>query len=428
MLPRRLPAPVLSLVLLLAGAPALRAEGLSPVERQIAAYVDAHAEDFARDLEAVVRIDSTTENLAGVRQVGELFGRELAALGFDSRFVPLPPETQRAGHLVAEHRGTRGKRVLLIGHLDTVLPGGNWRREGDQAFGAGVNDMKGGDLVLLHALQALHAAGQLADTQIIVVMTGDEEAAGDPIAVSRRDLLEAAQRSDVALAFETAIGRTGTVARRGIIDWSLEVQGATGHSSGIFSAAAGSGSVYEAARILGEFHEQLRQLDGLTCNPALIVGGTEAELERTGGRAGGKTNIIAQRTLARGDLRYLSAQQLAEAQRLMQAIVARHLPRTSAELKFVSTGYPAMAPTAANYALLAELDRASRDLGFGEVTAYDPKARGAGDIAFVSPPLPGLDGLGIRGTGAHSPHESADLATAPELVKRAAILIHRLTR
>jgi glutamate carboxypeptidase len=425
---RRLIFPALPFVSLFTGAALLCAAGLSPEERRIADYVDAQAEDFASGLEAAVRIDSATENLAGVRQLGELFGRDLATMGFESKFVPLPPETKRAGHLVAERRGTRGRRLLLIGHLDTVLPGGNWRREGGRAFGAGVNDMKGGDLVMLHALRALHAAGALADTRIIVVMTGDEEAVGHPVEVSRRDLFEAAKRSDVALAFETAIGQTGTVARRGIVSWTLETQGATGHSSGIFSAAAGSGSVYEMARILHDFHEQLRRLDGITCNPALVAGGTEAELDRTGGRVGGKSNIIAQRTLARGDLRYLSAQQLAEAKAIMQAIVARHLPRTSAKLKFEDDGYPAMAPADANYTLLAELDRTSRDLGFGEVKAYDPKGRGAGDIAFVSPPLPGLDGLGIRGEGAHAPGESADLATAPELIKRAAILIYRLTR
>jgi glutamate carboxypeptidase len=417
----------LTLGLLLGSAPVLRA-ALTPEEEKIAAYADAHAADFARDLEAAVRIDSATENLAGVRQLGERFGQDLAALGFDSRFVPLPAETGRAGHLVAERHGHRGHRVLLIGHLDTVLPGGRWRREGDQAFGAGVNDMKGGDLVLLHALKALHAAGALEDTRIIVVMTGDEEAPGHPLEVSRKDLRDAAARSDLALSFETAIGHTGTVARRGIVSWTLEVQGATGHSSGMFSDAMGSGAVYEAARILTEFHDQLRKIDGLTCNPALIAGGTEAELDRTGGRVGGKTNIIAQRTLARGDLRYLDAAQLARAKELMQAIVTRHLPRTSAELKFLDDGYPAMAPADGNYSLLAQLAAASRDLGYGPVTAFDPKGRGAGDIAFVSPPLPGLDGLGLRGSGAHAPGESGDLATAPELVKRTAILIYRLTR
>ncbi len=411
-----------------AGSSTAPATALTAEEQRLMAAVEAGKADFAADLGRAVAIDSATENLAGVRQVGELFRGQLAALGFDSRFVPLPVATGRAGHLVAEHRGTMGKRVLLIGHLDTVFPGANFKRDGDQVSGAGVADMKGGDVVLIHALRALHRAGLLADTQIIVVMSGDEELPGSPLAVSRRDLLDAARRSDVALAFEGAIENTGTVARRGFVAWDLEVQGATGHSSGMFSAAMGSGAVFETARILSGFYDQLHTMDGITMNPALIVGGTTAELTATGGTVTGKANIIAQRVLVHGDLRYLSNEQLAEARAKMEAIVAKHLPRTSAELKFNDNGYPAMAPTPANYALLAQLDRASRDLGYGAITAFDPRGRGAGDIAFVSPPLPGLDGLGLGGKGEHTIHETSELTRAPELVKRAALLIYRLTR
>jgi len=415
-------------ILLLAGLLVLPASAaLTPDEQKLAALVDAQSATFATDLEAAIKIDSATENLAGVRQMGEHFARQLAELGFESRFVELPAATGRAGHLVAEHKGTKGKRVLLIGHLDTVYPGANWRREGDTVHGAGVADMKGGDVVILAALRALHAAGALEGAQIIVIMTGDEEAVGSPVAVTRRDLFDAAKRSDVALAFESAIGHTGTVARRGSASWELEVQGVTGHSSGIFSAAMGSGAVFELARILEGFRRELQPLDGLTISPALVVAGVEAELGRTGGTASGKTNIIPQRAVVRGDLRTVSAEQLAEAEQRMQAVTRANLPRTSAVLKF-DERYPAMAPTAANYALLAQLDQASRDLGLGEITAFDPRGRGAGDIAFVSPPLPGLDGLGLDGPGQHTTHEAGDLKQAPELVKRAAVLIHRLTR
>ncbi len=400
---------------------------LTPAEEKIVAAVDAQSGEFARDLETAIQIDSATENVAGVRKLAGVFSAQLSALGLDSRFVESPTSTGRTGHLVAEHRGTKGKRVLLIGHLDTVLPGGNYRREGHKALGSGSSDIEGGDLIIIYALRALHAAGALADTQIIVVMTGDEEAVGKPVELARRELFDAAKRSDLALAFEGAIGQTATVARRSSTSWEIEVQGATGHSSGIFSAAMGAGSIYEASRILHEFYHELRQLDGLTLNPGLIVGGTETALERTGGTTSGKTNITAQSTRIRGDLRTVSAGQLAEAQSRMRAIVAKNLPRTSAKITF-SEGYPAMPESPANYALLAQLDSASRDLGFGAITAYDPRSRGAGDIAFVSPPLPALDGLGIRGGGAHAPNEWADLATVPELVKRTALLIYRLTR
>jgi glutamate carboxypeptidase len=112
----------------------------------------------------------------------------------------------------------------------------------------------------------------------------------------------------------------------------------------------------------------------------------------------------------------------------MQAIVSgNNLPRTSAVLTF-DQGYAAMPPSPENYALLAQLDQASRDLGFAPITAFDPRGRGAGDISFVSPPLPGLDGLGLGGEGEHTLNESTDLSTAPELVKRATLLLYRLTR
>ena len=413
------------ITLIAVASPALAA--LTPTEEKIIAAVNAQSAAFARDLEQAVQTDSATENLPGVRKMADIHGAQLSALGFESRWVPLPASTARAGHLFAEHRGTRGKRLLLIGHLDTVLPGGKFRIEGDRAIGSGASDIKGGNLIIVHALRALHAVGALADTQIIVAMTGDEEAAGRPVEVSRAALHEAAQRSDLALAFEGSIGKTGTVARRGSMNWEVEVQGATGHSSGIFSSAMGAGSVYEASRILQEFYTELRKLDGLTLNPALIVGGTETSLTGTGGTTAGKTNITAQSTRIRGDLRTVSAEQLATAKEKMTAIVAKNLPRTSAKIIF-NEGYPAMPDSPANRVLLAQLDQASRDLGFGEITAYDPRSRGAGDIAFVSPPLPALDGLGIRGGGAHAPHEWADLKTVPELVQRTALLIYRLTR
>ncbi len=412
-------------ILIALSAPALAA--LTPTEEKIVAAVNAQSGNFARDLEQAVLIDSATENIAGVRKMADVFNAQLATLGLVTRFVESPGPKGPTGHLVAEHRGTNGRRLLLLGHLDTVLPGGSFRREGDKAFGSGSSDIKGGDLVMIYALRALHAVGALADTQIIVVMTGDEEAVGRPVEVARRALFDAAKRSDVALAFEGSIANTGTVARRGSMSWEIEVQGATGHSSGIFSSAMGAGSVYEASRILHEFYTELRKLDGLTLNPALIVGGTETALDRTGGTTAGKTNITAQSTRIRGDLRTVSAEQLATAREKMAAIVAKNLPRTSAKITF-SEGYPAMPDSPANRTVLAQLDEASRDLGFGAITAYDPRSRGAGDIAFVSPPLPALDGLGIRGGGAHAPGEWADLKTVPELVQRTALLIYRLTR
>jgi glutamate carboxypeptidase len=113
----------------------------------------------------------------------------------------------------------------------------------------------------------------------------------------------------------------------------------------------------------------------------------------------------------------------------MQAIVARHLPRTGATLRFDDGAYPPMTPTPGNEALLQVLDGASRDLGLGPVAALDPGKRGAGDIGFVAHLLPGLDGLGSDGgRNSHAPGEYMDLATLTPMAQRAAVLIYRLTR
>src|SRR6266550_7916700 len=136
---------------------------LSKIEQRIRDYVRAHQSDQVAFLEKAVNISSGTFNLAGVRSVGRLFEPEFASLGFEARWVALPDEVGRAGHLFAERKGNKGKRLLLIGHLDTVFEGDGERfvRLDTLAAGAGSSDMKGGDVVVLYALKALQSAGAL---------------------------------------------------------------------------------------------------------------------------------------------------------------------------------------------------------------------------------------------------------------------------
>jgi glutamate carboxypeptidase len=402
---------------------------LGRAERAIAKQVAAGGAESEALLHRVVDIESPTENVAGVRAVGDAFAEEFRAIGMETRWVEMPPEMKRAGHLVAETRGTRGKRLLLIGHMDTVLAGEPYRREGNVAFGTGTTDMKGGIVVMLQALKALHATGRLKDLRITVMLTGDEEDAGLPLSASRGPMVELAKANDAVLSFETAVDGTATIGRRGIGGWTLETTGVTGHSSGIFGETLGDGAVYEIARILAAFQAELGAEKYLTINPALIVGGTKASLSEYGGSAEGKTNVVSPTAFARGDIRYISLEQERSARERMQAIVAKHLPQTGATLSFDEISYPPMEPTPGNEALLAVLDGASRDLGLGPVPALDPGDRGAGDIGFIAHLLPGLDGLGSGGGGhSHAPGEFLGLDTLTPMAQRAAILIYRLTR
>jgi len=416
-----------SLVTFLLTAAPLHAQTLSPEERQIASYVDLHLNEALAFFERIVNIDSTTENLAGVREVGKAFGSEFEPLGFTARWLDMPAGMNRAGHLLAERQGSRGKRLLLIGHLDTVLKGERFVRDGAVARGTAVSDMKGGDVILLFALKALASTGALKDTRIVVMLTGDEEMQGAPLSVSRGDLVGAAKRSDLVLSFEPEVDGKATVGRRGISSWSLEVSGATGHSGQMFSAELGSGAIFEAARILNAFYDRLHTEQYLTFNPSVIVGGTDVTTNGWQGTASGKHNVVPQAVRVSGDLRFISEEQKAHAREVMRDIVSQNLPKTKAVITFEDE-FPAMSVTPGNQALLADLDRVSRDLGFGAVEPLDPSQRGAGDISFVAPIISGLDGLGIGGGKAHAPGEYAELDRLPLLIKRAALLIYRLTR
>ena len=409
-------------------APAALSQALNPEEKRIVDYIDQHNGEAVSFLESIVNIESPTEDLAGVRNVGMVFKREFENLGFSTKWIDMPPEMKRAGNLLAETSGKGGKRLLLLGHIDTVLHGERFRRDGNKAYGTGINDMKGGDVVIVQALKALNSVGALKDRQIIVMLTGDEENSGKPMSISRGEMIDAAKRSDAALSFEAAVRNTATVGRRGASSWRLEVEAKTGHSSGIFKESAGNGAIFEAARILDQFYQTLRGEKYLTFNPSVIVGGTTAELANAQGSATGKSNVIPAKVIVSGDLRFISEEQKEAARQKMRDIVAKSLPGASAKITF-EDGLPAMTPNEGNYELLIQLDKVSQDLGFGKVEALDPGDRGAGDIGAISGIVPGLDGLGIdSGGNSHAPGEWTNIDSLPMLTKRAAILIYRLTR
>lgn len=425
----------LALCLLLAPPLMTTQTTLDSTEQQIAAAVDHNNDPALALLERVVNINSGTMNFEGVRQVGDIFKAEFDALGFTTRWIDGAP-FKRAGHLIAEHAGS-GPRILLIGHLDTVFERDSPFQKFERitpttAKGPGIIDMKGGDVIIIYAMKALKDAGLLDRLNVVVVMTGDEEDSGDPLELARKPLRDAAAGAGIALGFEdgSADPRRAVTARRGVSGWELRVKGTPAHSSQIFREEVGAGAIYEMARILDGFRQKLSGEALLTLNPGVQLGGTSVDFDsvQLRGTASGKTNVVAEHAVASGDLRTISREQLEKARATMKAIVAAHLPKTSAEITF-SDGYPGMAPTEGNTKLLQMYDRASRDLGFGPVEATDPRSAGAADISFVASDMKmALDGIGLMGHDDHTAGETADLATLPSQTKRAAVLIHRLTQ
>jgi glutamate carboxypeptidase len=424
----------ISVVLLLPTLLAGNVAALDATEARIVAAIEAGQADAIALLEETVNINSGTMNVAGVRAVGAVFAREFSAAGFTTRWVDGTP-FGRGGHLVAE-RGSHGPRVLLIGHLDTVFASDSEfqrfeRVDKRYVSGPGVSDMKGGNVVMLQAVRALAAAG-VDGLQLRVVLTGDEEARGEPLALSNEALLEAGRWADYALGFEDGDSdpRTAVTARRSSSRWRLTVTGRAAHSSQIFREDIGFGAALELARILDGWRRELSVIPNLTFNPGLVMAGTDIEhdVANTRGDVFGKGNVIARSAVATGGLRAISPQQIEDAERIMRRIVSDSLGQTSAAVSF-EHGYPPMAPSAGNDRLLAEYTAISEELGYGPVVAVDPRRAGAADISFVAGLVEGaLDGLGLMGSGGHTVDERADLATLPQQSARAALLLHRMAR
>ena len=424
---------LLLVIFLLTQTLPLNAQNISRKERKILKKVEQNNTEAIKFLETVVNVNSGTMNPEGVKATGDLFAKEFDEIAFNSQWIDMPEEMNRAGHLFASIEGNKGKRILLIGHLDTVFEEDSEFQKFEPindsiAKGPGANDMKGGDVIILYALKALREANLLDDAQITVAFTGDEESTGKPISISRKPLIDAAKRSDVALGFENSTGfDNATVARRGSSGWKVKVTGKRAHSSGIFGEGTGAGANFELARILHQFYTEVKGEELLTFNPGIMMGGTTLEVDeqKSRGTVFGKDNIVAQTAFAMGGLRFISEEQKENARNKMREIVANNLPQTSAKISFIDS-YPAMRPTEENFALLKELDQVSRDLGQPAVEAYDPAKRGAADVSFVAEYVACLDGLGTMGGGGHTPSETVNLKTIESLTKRTAILIYRL--
>lgn len=424
----------ISLALVAAAFATPAAAELSAPEQVMLATVEGGFERDAEFLTRIASVNSGTLNFDGVKQVADMVAPEFEALGFTTEWID-QSAAGRAGHLFARHKGKPGTtRMLLIAHLDTVFeedsPFQSVTRSGNILTGPGVEDDKGGIIVILAALRAMKAADTLEDANIVVAMTGDEESAGNPIPVARADLVAAAKEADVALDFEGLTVENGvdmgSIARRSSNSWTVTATGKEGHSSRIFSESSGFGAIYELARILDTFRRELREED-LTYNVGLVAGGARASItdNNSAAQANGKSNIIAPVAIANGDLRTLTQEQTDRVVARMQAIVADHLPGTGASIAF-DFRYPPMGPTEGNRALLDRLNAINADMGLAQMPILPPAKRGAGDINFVAPYIDGLIGLGPSGTGSHAPGETVDLASITRQAQRAAILMSRL--
>ena len=410
-------------------------QSLNQNEKEIQKFVEKNTNEAIDLLEKIVNINSGSLNIKGNQKVGKILQKDLDKLGFNTYWVTYPKEVKRSGHLFAEMRGGKGKKITMVGHLDTVFekdhPFQKFLRQGNKAYGPGVDDNKSGIVSMLYVMKALDHIGKLKDMNLTLVFIGDEEKLGAHSSIVRKELIDAGKWADIGLGFEGATGiETGTIARRSASSWILTTTGIQGHSSQVFSETLGYGAIFEASRIINSFREKLAEEEYLTFNPGVIVGGTDTNYDPVNakGIAFGKTNVVSQSVTVHGGIRTISIKQLEDAIKSMEKITSNNLPGTTAKIEF-KTSYPPMEPTKANYALLDKLEEVNLALGYGNLEPLDPSKRGAADISFIAPYVDAaLAGMGPDGQGAHSADEWLDLTSFPKTTTRSAILIYRLTK
>ncbi|GGJ83168.1 M20 family metallopeptidase [Deinococcus aquiradiocola] len=342
---------------------------------------DAHA--MLRDLRTLVEQESPSSDLNAVRAVQDTVQDWMQALG--AQVETLPGDVRRFRF------GPQDRPTLILMHADTVWPHGTlqdmpFQVDGDRAYGPGTYDMKGGIVMAVHALRALH--GAWPDGGIEVLLTADEEVGSH---LSRSAIEDAARHARRVLVVEPPVADTHDLktARKGVGMFTVTVQGVAAHAGN--RPQDGVNAILEAARLVLQAHDLARPDLGTTVSVGRVTGG-------------GAVNVVPAHATFDTDLRVSTLQ---EAERLQAGFGA--LRAQDARATVTVTGgmnRPPFERTPGTAALAAQAQAHAARLGF---TVGEASVGGGSDGNFTAPLSPTLDGLGAPGDGAHASHEHVRL-------------------
>ena len=352
-------------------------------------------------LREFVELESGSYDKEGVDTVGEVVAAQFSALDFS--ITRLPEETT-GDHLVATRDGAGSGRLFVLIHLDTVWPRGTlseipFEIVDGRATGPGVLDMKGGWVVLLHALRALRDLGWNGYERITVFMTADEQL-GSP---SGRAPLEAlAAEHNWSLVLEPARESGALVTKRGAVGAVfVDVEGKTAHAMG---KVPGASAIVEAANIAIALEKLTERDDGVIVNVGILNGGSARQ-------------VVPDRARMTIDLRAPTPEKAEWLMNRVNEIVStRTIAGTTARLTGDITR-PAFPADQANTELYATALRCADALG---IVIGAEATRGGSDANFTAAQgIPTLDGLGPEGANGCTRSEYVVVDSLP---RRAALL------
>jgi glutamate carboxypeptidase len=364
-----------------------------------AAAVAAKA-DEVKLLEQIVNIDSGTGNVAGGEKIQSILAARLSAMGATVERVAAEAPGLPA-NLVATFTGKGKGRVLLIGHIDTVLEDGEAARRpfkvvGDTAYGPGVMDEKGGVVTGIAALQLLHDLKRTDYAKVTYLIETSEEA-GSPGA---RKLIERLVREhDVELNLEPEYVDTLTVWRKSSANLVISVHGRPAHAG--MEPQNGRNAADELIHQIRLMEDAFpRSGDHITVNLTLLKAGT-------------RSNIIAENAEATLNVRGRTVEEMDSVGAKAREFAAHPaIPDTAVTISYT----PNFPPLVANDRVLrvaADANKVRAEFNGGKYTLYGNGGASESALADAAG-TPTLDGLGSTGAGAHTPQESLDLASYSE--------------
>lgn len=356
-------------------------------------------------IEALVAIESPSDDPAAVNRCGDELARRLAAIGGDVVRVA----SAGAGDHVRASFGQGSRQILLLGHFDTVWPVGQLtrmplKREDGRLHGPGVFDMKAGIGLGVLATRALIELAPPADTRIVMLWTTDEEIGSG----TSRALIEteAAQSAAVLVLEPSLPGGALKTSRKGVGEFHMTVRGKSAHAG--LDPGKGISAIRELARQILAIDALQDPASGVTLNVGVVNGGT-------------RSNVVPDEAHATIDARAVTR---ADAERVQRAMLALQ-PHIAGATIEVTGGFdrPPLERTAAVVKLFALAQAAAAELG---IVLEEGSAGGGSDGNFTAAlGVPTLDGCGAIGDGAHALHEHVVIDA---LVPRAATIAGVLQR
>ena len=357
-------------------------------------------------LKKYVNMPSGSRDREDVARVAEAFSRDFADLGFRTELIP----GRECGPVMKAEIGTGSLCLMLMGHMDTVFPHdmavpytdlGNGK-----ALGSGIMDMKGGNVVMLHALVRALPRLDLSRVRLCAVLNPDEEL-GSP--ESRGVILDTARRSFAALSFEPCSDSYRlTCARKAVSSVHITCEGIAGHAGNQYKTSASA--IQALCAHITALYSLRDDSRDISFNAGLISGGT-AE------------NVVAPLAKAECEFRYFNPDYREELMRRIREITAvERVPGVKTSIQFIDS-QPAVDLTEKSRRLLDLALRVSEEQG---QPRHHKRVGGAGDIAFAAQAGIGvLDGLGLAGGGMHTTEEYALLESLPKQIDFAAEMIVR---